>query len=79
MLVRRLLLLLSGYAIAVGLVLTAIMLVPALMEGLNTRSDGLWTWLRGVFTPPARALAYPAANGADADRPDRHFAPQSPR
>ena len=51
MLVRRLLLLLSGYAIAVGLVLTAIMLVPALMEGLNARSDGLWTWLRGVFTP----------------------------
>ena len=51
MLVRRLLLLLSGYAIAVGLVLTAIMLVPGLMEGLNTQSDGLWTWLLGVFTP----------------------------
>ena len=27
------------------------MLVPALMEGLNARSDGLSTWLRGVFTP----------------------------
>ena len=51
MLVRRLLLLLSGYAIAVGLVLTAIMLVPALMEGLNARSDGLSTWLLDVFTP----------------------------
>lgn len=51
MLVRRLLLLLSGYAIAVGLVLTAIMLVPALMDSLNARSAGLQAWLSHVFAP----------------------------
>ncbi|HCH99701.1 MAG TPA: hypothetical protein DFJ59_02810 [Alphaproteobacteria bacterium] len=51
MLVRRLLLLLSGYAITVGLVLTAIMLVPALMDSLNARSAGLQAWLSHVFAP----------------------------
>ncbi|MGB0824198.1 MAG: LptF/LptG family permease, partial [Alphaproteobacteria bacterium] len=42
---------LSGYAIAVGLVLTAIMLVPALMDSLNARSAGLQAWLSHVFAP----------------------------
>lgn len=51
MLVRRLLLLLSGYAVAIGLVLTVIMLVPGLMDSLNARYDGVWTRLLRGFTP----------------------------
>ena len=51
MLVRRLLLLLSGYAVAIGLVLTVIMLVPGLLDSLNARYDGVWTRLLRGFTP----------------------------
>ena len=51
MLTRRLLRVLTGYAAAVALVLSAIMLVPTLMEGLNDPHEGSRGFLHRVFAP----------------------------
>ena len=63
MLVRRLVLLLSGYAIAVGLVLTAIMLVPALAgceKTVQQRLQGRWVGEQAMNFPTPQLGA---ANG----------------
>ncbi len=51
MLVRRLLLVLCGYMLAVGLVLTAIMLLPGLMSQLDTPDDGWNERVNRVLRP----------------------------
>ena len=51
MLTRRLLRVLTGYAATVALVLSAIMLVPTLMEGLNDPHEEGEDFLHRVFAP----------------------------